>query len=306
MDARPRARSRARARRARRAQWRSVADAPPLWRAACLAVAQWRSGPGDAAVPSLEMHAERFYDARWRQMYELRPRLRTDGIYVSRCAAARARAACVRAVAQWRCALALTHPTARAARSNTYLRRGTIELRSRVPIHVVCYFRYYAFTPSGTFLYRTTPSPPCTQRVLARPRAALRQPGVLSGELRCAEERVHTVMACASGRLSFLHTWLRLRSTCRGAHNRLDVRSMVSVDDGAPEPAEPPRDHDAYSAPDGLSWHATEAGGLGGWNDGAVRTLARGLTPYVFVPWEELDSTELNKSAEEMDYFVPG
>ena len=37
-----------------------------------------------------------------------------------------------------------------------------------------------------------------------------------------------------------------------------------------------------------------------------MRAHNRGLTTFVFVPWEELDSTELNKSVEEMDYFVPG
>jgi hypothetical protein len=36
-----------------------------------------------------------------------------------------------------------------ARHSNTYLRRGTVELRSRIPVHLVCYFRYYVFFPNG-------------------------------------------------------------------------------------------------------------------------------------------------------------
>ena len=46
-------------------------------------------------------------------------------------------------------------------------------------------------------------------------------------------------------------------------------------------------------------------GAAQGWGEG-VRSHNRGLATFVFVPWEELDSTELNLSAEEMDYYVPG
>ncbi len=68
-----------------------MTDSPPIWRAASLAVAEWRTaGSGDAGgatwTPSLtlERYCERFFDGAWKQMYFLRPRLRTDGIYVSR------------------------------------------------------------------------------------------------------------------------------------------------------------------------------------------------------------------------------
>ena len=252
-----------------------MAEAPLLWRQACLAVPEWRArwrDEPDRGVARLERILERFYEGSWLSMWRLRPRLRTDGVYVSR---------------------------------NTYLRRGVVELRSRVPVHLVVYFRYYAFYPNGTFLYRTTPAPPSTQRVLSRPRAALRQDGVLSGELRVRDGAVHTVITSTQGSLSHLHTWLRIRSTTVGGNNRLDVRSMVSVDDGADEPPEPAEDHDAYRQEAGLGWHAAH-GGLGGWNDGTVRAFNRGLTPYVFVHWDDLDATELNLSAEELDYYVPG
>lgn len=194
--------------------------------------------------------------------------------------------------------------------SNTYLRRGEVELSSRTPVHLVCYFRYYAFYDSGAFVYRTSPTPPREQRAFARgARFALRHlPGALSGELALSADGagVHTVMTQCRGRVTHLHTWLRLRSTLPGANNRLDVRSMVAIDDGAEAPPEPDADYDAYSAPDGGGWHAAIAG-WGAWEQGgAARPLSRGLTPYVFVPFEELDSTELNASAEEMDYYVPG
>ena len=66
-----------------------MAEAQPLWRAACLAVPAWGgagSGEGAAGVARMELYCDRFHCADWRAMYTLRPHLRTDGIYVSRCA----------------------------------------------------------------------------------------------------------------------------------------------------------------------------------------------------------------------------
>ena len=78
---------------------------------------------------------DRFFNRRWRDMYTYRPHLRTDGLYVSR---------------------------------NTYLRRGEVYLKARAPVHLVVYFRYYAFSPAGGFLYRCSPGKPASQRLLAR------------------------------------------------------------------------------------------------------------------------------------------
>lgn len=248
--------------------WRAASQLPQLYREAGLAVAEWSST--DAA-----RHCDRFFCGDWRLMWRLRPRLRTDGLYCSR---------------------------------NTYTRRGTVELSSRTPIHLVRFFRYYAFSASGSFLYRTTPAPPATQRVLSRPRAALREDGVLSGDLLFNEGRLHTIIALPhGGSLTRLHTYLRLRSTCPAANNRLDVFSMLSVDDGAEEPEEPDFDgfDGAYLEDGGLGWHAAR-GGLGGWNNGTVRTFDRGMTPYVFLTWDELATSELNLDTEQMDFYRPG
>jgi F-box protein 9 len=206
-------------------------------------------------------------------MYWLRPRLRTDGLYCSR---------------------------------NTYLRKGEIAFRARAPIHLVVYFRYLAFTPSGDFLYRCTPAKPASQRVLSKPRAALRSDGVYSGELQVRDTAVHTVVTYAAGAVSHVHTWLRLRSTSPGANDRLDVRSMVHIEDGQPEPPEPSMDFDASIDEGGRGWHAAE-GGMGDWEgNGATRPLRRGLSRFVFVPWDCLDTTVLNLDAEELDYFHAG
>ena len=248
-------------------RWRTVAQSQSLWRAASLSVHAW----GEPAL--VERHNDRFFLGSWRLMYQLRPRLRTDGLYVSR---------------------------------NTYLRRGVVELSSRVPVHVVVFYRYYAFFSNGTFLYRTTPGKPSAQRVMARPRAALRVDGIMSGDLDVRDTAVHTAITYTHGSVSHVHTWLRLRSTCLGANDRLDVRSMVQVEDGQPVPPEPSMDHDAYSDEQGLGWHATPEGALGGWNAGLVRVHSRGLSRFVFVPWDQLDTTILNADAQEMDFYVPG
>jgi F-box protein 9 len=40
--------------------------------------------------------------------------------------------------------------------------------------------------------------------------------------------------------------------------------------------------------------------------DGEMRQHRRGMTPYVFVPWQHVNSSALNLPVHQMDYFVPG
>ncbi|XP_071704458.1 F-box protein 7-like [Rutidosis leptorrhynchoides] len=63
------------------------------------------------------------YDSSWRKMWLSKPRGCMDGIYVSR---------------------------------NTYIRPGVAEWKVTNPVHVVCYFRYLRFYPSGKFLYKNS------------------------------------------------------------------------------------------------------------------------------------------------------
>jgi len=254
-------------------EWRALVDgAEEVWRAACLAVPAWRA-PGDGGAAHVIATVDRFFNRRWRDMYTYRPHLRTDGLYVSR---------------------------------NTYLRRGEVYLKARAPVHLVVYFRYYAFSPAGGFLYRCTPSKPASQRVLARPRAALRCEGVYSGELAVRDTAVHTVVTYAAGAVSHVHTWLRLRSTALGANDRLDVRSMVQLEDGQPQPPEPSMEYDASEDYSGRGWHAAE-GGMGDWGvDGSVRPLSRGLSRFAFIPWDGLDEHVLNADVEELDFYHAG
>lgn len=36
------------------------------------------------------------------------------------------------------------------------------------------------------------------------------------------------------------------------------------------------------------------------------RTHKRGLAPFVFVPWDQVNSSALNLPISQMDYFLPG
>lgn len=265
--------------------WRPVAEAQQLWRAASLAVPAWR-GAACGGAAGCAAHCDRYYGADWRLMYRLRPRLRTDGLYVSR---------------------------------NTYLRRGVVELAARAPVHLVSYFRLLAFTKEGGVLSRTSSAKPAAHRAMARPRAALRLPGVAAGELSVegAAVRVSVLLVSGGGgggrggsggggathaaaTVSTVHAWLRLRSTRPGANNRLDVRSLVQVDDGcagAQQPQEPPLDWDAAADEQCRGWHAAH----GGVPAGCI-AHSRGVGRFMFIPWDELDGHELN--AEELDFFV--
>ncbi|XP_065012055.1 F-box protein 7-like isoform X4 [Musa acuminata AAA Group] len=61
------------------------------------------------------------YDGSWRKMWFQRPRIRNDGLYVSR---------------------------------NTYIRTGVAEWEVTNPVHVVCHCRHLRFYPNGKFLYK--------------------------------------------------------------------------------------------------------------------------------------------------------
>ena len=82
-------------------------------------------------------------------MYLTRPRLRFDGIYVSR---------------------------------NQYLRRGVREWAYKGGVHVVVYYRYYRFFRDGTFVYKNSASNAKTvKNELARPIAIARDVAPTAG-----------------------------------------------------------------------------------------------------------------------------
>eukprot|EP00958_Prasinococcus_capsulatus_P005430 scaffold526_cov356-Prasinococcus_capsulatus_cf.AAC.6 len=72
-----------------------------------------------------------------------------------------------------------------------------------------------------------------------------------------------------------VQTELKLRSTSRGANNRLDILSLVS----GVQDSDDPRDQRRYN---------------------------QGTTSYVFVPWSDIPNHCLNLPVSEMDFWIPG
>lgn len=237
--------------------WRElVTETDGLWRAAL------RAALGPAAPPRLP-------GVSWRDTFLGAPRLRTDGLYVSR---------------------------------NTYIRTGLTEWKYKNPVHVVTYFRYWRFfeppvvggggdepapppptavlaadaalprrtapparCARGVFWYRTTPDPPikAARSLAVGPRSGgggtdagrvmegrwrLRCPTTTGGAGRRgggggggaaspstpASTRPVAVIAAAMAMGNTADTEIRarlaLRSTTPGACNRLDVLDLVSHD----------------------------------------------------------------------------
>ncbi|GAB4820887.1 hypothetical protein N2152v2_007933 [Parachlorella kessleri] len=196
----------------------------------------------------------------WKTMFLDRPHLRFDGCYVSR---------------------------------NTYLRTGVVEWKTKNPVHLVCYFRYYRFFPDGTFLYRTTPEfvSKVARSLMSVPRAhKQQQEHVYQGRFKLEGSRLLTAMRYDSRTTTEIRSRLGLRSTVRGANNRLDVESIVS-----------------YDLADGMVLPMSEPDGEVEEMEGAQqRSHRRGLAPFVFVPWDQVQSSPLNLPVTQMDYFVPG
>uniref|UniRef100_A0A2K2BFE4 F-box protein n=1 Tax=Populus trichocarpa TaxID=3694 RepID=A0A2K2BFE4_POPTR len=96
-------------------KWRYTLRNPIFWRNACLKA--WQLS---GMVENYKILQSK-YESSWRKMWLLRPRIRIDGLYVSR---------------------------------NTYIRAGVREWTVTNPVHLVCYYRYMRIFPSGRFLYK--------------------------------------------------------------------------------------------------------------------------------------------------------
>ncbi|EPS67394.1 hypothetical protein M569_07385, partial [Genlisea aurea] len=201
------------------------------------------------------------YDGSWRKMWLLRPRVRTDGLYVSR---------------------------------NTYIRTGAADWKITNPVHIVCYFRYMRFYSSGRFLYKNS-SQKVKDVVKYMNLRASKNDCVFTGQYTLSDDKVGAALVYPGLRPTVLRLRLRLRGTTAGANNRMDLISLVTS--GLNERV---GDEDILAEVE--DWEEYET------HDPDVPAIShkRGLTPFVFVPFDEADSSELNLPVEEMDYFVPG
>jgi len=274
-------------------QWRSASNAPSLWKNACREVF-W-----DCDLDRNTAICREKYHSSWKRMFLHRSHLRHDGIYVSR---------------------------------NTYLRAGITEWRVKNPVHLVTYYRYFRFLPHGSFYYRTSPE------TLSKIANSLRYPkdasssssfvekkkkytqlnvAITTGQSSssssssssAAHEVVHkgrykltpkdtlfTALQYNNSASTEIRTRMKLRSTVVGANNRLDVESIVSWDRSDGSETALPLDAGA---------------GRGGDNDNEdegveTRNHNRGMSTFVFVPWEEVHASILNNPPSVMDFYVPG
>ncbi|XP_078440923.1 F-box protein 7 [Wolffia australiana] len=239
-------------------KWRYMTRNPTLWRAACLKV--WQ------ASGMLENYRilQSTYEGSWRRMWVQRPRLRTDGLYVSR---------------------------------NTYIRAGIQEWNVTNPVHLVCYFRYIRFFPSGKFLYKNS-----SQKVkeVAKFMSFRASKGecVFRGDFALTHDKVDGAILYPGLRPTLLRMRLRVRGTKVGANNRLDVLSIVTT--GVNEGELMSSRDDILGVVD--SWQDLESHHP----DVPAISHRRGLAPFVFVPFDQVETSDLNLPVDKMDYYIPG
>ncbi|XP_073315323.1 F-box protein 7-like isoform X1 [Primulina huaijiensis] len=245
-------------------KWRYTICIPVFWRRACLKA--WQV---DTIIPVYGLtenykifHSK--YDGSWKKMWLLRPRLRTDGLYVSR---------------------------------NTYIRAGIAEWKISNPVHIVCYYRYLRFYPSGRFLYKNS-SQKVKDVVKCMNFRAIKADCVFSGQYTLAEDKVEAALLYPGLRPTVLRIRLRLRGTTVGANNRMDLLSLVTCGVNDAEASGP--DEAILGVVEG--WEEDETHNL----DVPAISHRRGLTPFVFVPFDEVGTSVLNLPVDKMDYFVPG
>lgn len=241
--------------------WNRIGEERILWKSACQRI--FREGdPGYLT----EEYAMRKYPPAlecWRNMFLDRPRVRQDGVYVSR---------------------------------NTYIRTGIPEWKVKNPVHLVCYYRYMRFLPNGMYMYRTSPL------VLKQVIKSLqwdRSSGcvphgekdkVYLGRYKLLKNNfVYTAFMYPNSFSTEVRSRLFLRGTCRGSWNRLDITSIVSYDRdrGVSMNMLHPLDNDENIS-------------------GDKREYERGIEPYCFVSFEEVQSHIINQPVEKLDFFVPG
>ncbi|XP_073003281.1 F-box protein 7 [Typha latifolia] len=239
-------------------KWRYTIRNPSLWRSACLKT--WQMSGAETNHKMVQS----MYDGSWRKMWVQRPRIRTDGLYVSR---------------------------------NTYIHTGVAEWKVTNPVHVVCYYRYLRFYPSGKFLYKIS-SQKVKEVVKCMNFRASKADCVFKGDYILTEDQVETALLYPGFRHTLLRMRLSLRGTTMGANNRLDLLKLVTTGVNAIELQN--REGDMLGLVEG--WEEDET------HDPDVPAIShrRGLTPFVFVPFEEVETSVLNLPVDKMDYFVPG
>mmetsp|Transcript_11737 Transcript_11737/g.42875 ORF Transcript_11737/g.42875 Transcript_11737/m.42875 type:complete len:247 (-) Transcript_11737:376-1116(-) len=135
--------------------WRGISWHHMLWKNACERA--WMDVP--SSVLSFQVHQD--FRGSWRNMWMDVPRLRRDGLYISR---------------------------------NTYIRAGVTEWQYKNPVHLVCYFRYYRFLSGQRFLYRISPEIPAKIAPLLRTGKQNPKQGVYLGHYTLDNDKLDCVV----------------------------------------------------------------------------------------------------------------
>lgn len=239
-------------------KWRYTIRNPVFWRSACLKA--WQL----SGVVENYKFLHHMYDGSWRKMWLLRPRIRTDGLYVSR---------------------------------NTYIRAGVAEWKITNPVHLVCYFRYIRFFPSGRFLYKNS-----SQKIKDVAKCmnfrASKADCIFGGHYTFSDDKVEAAVLYPGARPTVLRIRMRLRGTTTGANNRMDLLTLVTCGMNNNEVSDPEEDILGIVE----RWRDDETHNP----DVPAVSHKRGLTPFIFVPFDQVETSELNLPVEKMDYFLPG
>lgn len=178
--------------------WNALGDEDfLLWKRVCRRI--FREAPSETLQDAFAL---RFYGS-WKNMFIERPRVRLDGVYVSR---------------------------------NTYVRTGVSEWRREKPVHLCVYFRYLRFLPGGKFVYRTSPYP--LKQVLRsltdsnNGKSKHDQDTRYIGRYRFLPQSsvVQTAFRYQNSFGTEVRSKLRLRGTTPGSFNRLDIENIVTWD----------------------------------------------------------------------------
>ncbi|THU50255.1 hypothetical protein C4D60_Mb06t18250 [Musa balbisiana] len=171
---------------------------------------------------------------------------------------------------------------------NTYIRTGVAEWEVTNPVHVVCYCRYLRFYPNGKFLYKISSQK--VKMVAKLMNRASKADCVFKGNY------IETALLYPGLRYTLLRMRLGLRGTAVGANNRLDLLKLVTTGVNDSEV----NDHGDYMLGIVEGWEENET------HDPDVPAIShrRGLTPFVFVPFEEAETSVLNLPVDKMDYFA--
>lgn len=241
-----------------------------VWRGFCVDAFAHRESAAETA-------ARKSRHGSYRAMFQQRLRLRTDGLYVSR---------------------------------NTYIKPGAKTMENAKCCHLVAYYRYFRFYRTGEFVCKTSPRRLREEAKLLRDRAACARSNEVchGGYTIDGEDRVRceAIRPKSNGEWSATYFWVRLRQNKPGASNRLDVVKIAMVDGDNDPPT--PTEEEWRAVDDEEALYRRGLGICAQKFDGTaeVRVANRGLSTLVFVPWDEVNVHELNKTTEEMDFYFTG